>query len=271
MNTAKNHNHKISVIVPAFKEKKLQENIRMIDRVLKDSFKNYEIICVEDGYDSHFPHKKISYRSKNIKMISYPLNVGKGFAFLYGFTQAKGDIIALLDSDLDIHPDHLRLYTDLLDLIGADIVIGSKRNALSIVHYPPIRRLYSRIFQILVRILFGLNVTDTQVGVKVFKREVLEKVLPRLVVKTWAFDLEILVVAHHLGFKKIVEAPVELKMRKLGSKIAVGSIKNFFQDMLAIYYRLNLLHYYDRTPASYRGKNPIILKNKKTTRLAAAQ
>jgi len=254
MGGRKNHNHKISVIVPAFQEKNLQENLKVIENTLKHSFDKFEVICVEDGHNGHGSFKLKNFNSKNIKIISYPLNVGKGFAFLYGFTQSNGDIVALLDGDLEIHPKHLRLFADLMDLVDADIVIGSKRHPLSKVNYPLTRRVYSLGFQILSRILFGLNVTDTQVGIKLFKREVLEKVVPKLVVKAWAFDLEILVVAHHLGYKRIIEAPIELKMRHFGSKISAGSVRYFLQDTAAIFYRRHLLKYYDRrlTPANHK-------------------
>lgn len=239
------NNHKISVIVPVFKEPKVGENLKTIEENLKKSFSNYEIVCVEDGTQENSPQLK-RYRSKHIKVLSYPLNVGKGFALSYGFSESTGDIVAFLDGDLDIHPKFLRLFVDLMDVVNADIVIGSKRHPLSKVNYPPIRRLYSRAYQTLVRILFGLNVTDTQVGIKLFKKKVLQKVIPRLVVKAWAFDLEVLVVAHHLGYRRIIEAPVEFKMRSTGSKINSGAVRNILQDTAAIFYRRYLLKYYDR-------------------------
>lgn len=240
------NNHKISVIVPVFKEPKVVENIKIIEETLKKSFSDYEIVCVEDGNQNQDSPQLKKYKSQRVKVISYPLNVGKGFALSYGFTQTKGDIIAFLDGDLDIHPKHLRLFADLMDLVNAEIVIGSKRHPLSKVNYPFVRRFYSRTLQILVKILFGLNVTDTQVGVKLFKRKVLKKVIPRLAVKAWAFDLEVLVVAHHLGYRRIIEAPVNLRLRGMGSKISASAVRNFLQDMAAIFYRRYLLRYYDR-------------------------
>ncbi len=101
-----------------------------------------------------------------------------------------------------------------------------------------------------VRTLFGLNVRDTQVGLKCYRREVLEAVLPRLIVKNFAFDIEILAVAHHLGFKRIYEAPIEIKL-DFGKNSIVTSSKlfifayNMAVDTLAIFYRLYILRYYD--------------------------
>lgn len=239
-------NRLLSVIIPIFNEPKILENIQVIKETLSKSFSNFEIIFVEDGQTGDVPKKFRKYRSKNIKVLSYPLNVGKGFALSYGFSQSKGQLVAFLDGDLDLHPKQLRLFVDLMDLVKADIVIGSKRHPLSRVNYPFLRIIYSRVYQVLVKILFGLNVTDTQVGIKLFKRKVLNKVMPRLVIKAWAFDLEVLVVASHLGFHRIIEAPVKLQMRHFGSKIGFSAIRNILIDTVAIFYRLNFLRYYDR-------------------------
>ena len=135
----------------------------------------------------------------------------------------------------------------------ADVMIGSKRHPASKVEYPWQRKIVSVIYQLLVRILFGLKVRDTQVGIKFFRRQVLEKVMPRLVVKAFAFDIEILSVAKMLGYNRIFEAPVELRM-KFGDGVSTiassGFIKTSFAmlwDTLAVFYRLNILRYYDES------------------------
>ena len=100
----------------------------------------------------------------------------------------------------------------------------------------------------LTRLLFGLNVRDTQVGLKLYRRVVLEDVLPRLLVKRFAFDIEILAVAWRLGYKRIYEAPVELEF-SAASTITSRSfwtiIYRMLWDTLAVFYRLKIVHYYD--------------------------
>ncbi len=100
-----------------------------------------------------------------------------------------------------------------------DFVIGSKRHPDSLVHYPPSRRVGSWLYQQFVRLLFSLDVRDTQVGLKVFRREVAEEVLPLLLVKQFAFDLEFLAVARALGYRRIREQPVTLEYRFTGSGV----------------------------------------------------
>jgi hypothetical protein len=103
-------------------------------------------------------------------------------------------------------------------------------------------------YQTLIGILFRLPVQDTQTGVKFVRREVLIDVVPRMVEKRFAFDLELLVVARHLGYRQFVEAPVQI-VERFSSTISMRAVWNMTVDTLAIFYRLHILKYYDRTPS----------------------
>ena len=97
----------------------------------------------------------------------------------------------------------------------------------------------------LVRALFGLPVRDTQTGIKLFKREVLEHVLPRVLVKRFAFDLELLANAHHFGYQDRRSAG-EVNFKRVCSRLRLAAVWNVFLDTLAIFYRMRILRYYDR-------------------------
>lgn len=237
---------KLSVVLPVFNEPHIDHTLFQLKKELDQSYPNYEIICVNDG--SHDKTLKIlnQCRFKKVKILSYPMNVGKGFALCFGFAKSTGKLVAFYDADLEIDPKHIRMFADLMDITKADMVVGSKRHPLSRVHYSSVRRLYSRLYQLLVRLLFGLKISDTQVGLKLFRRQVLAKVVPKLVVKTWAFDLEILVVASLYGFNHIVEAPIKLQGRKYGSKIGWAAIRHILIETAAVFYRRYILRYYSR-------------------------
>jgi glycosyltransferase involved in cell wall biosynthesis len=170
--------------------------------------------------------------------------MGKGFALRYGVARSHGQIVTFIDGDGDIDPAQIALYLRIMRTSDADIVVGSKRHPDSAVVYPPLRRLYSATYQALLRLLFHLEVRDTQVGLKLFRREVLAAVLPRIVVKRYAFDLELLVVAHHLGFTRVIEAPVRIGHR-FSSTINHQAITSILRETAAIFYRKNVLRYYD--------------------------
>ena len=77
------------------------------------------------------------------------------------------------------------------------------------VDYPAIRRVYSWGYYILLLILFRLNVRDTQTGLKLFKAEVIKPVMRQILVKRFAFDIEVLAIINARGYK-ITSAPIEV-------------------------------------------------------------
>ncbi len=81
---------------------------------------------------------------------------------------------------------------------------------------------------------------------KVFRRKVLENVFPRILVKRFAFDIELLANAHHLGYK-IESAPVTLEFQRTAGRINWGDVSCILIDTAAIFYRMHILRYYDRT------------------------
>ena len=238
----------LSVIVPAYKqESTIQKDLENIDQTLREGLKNYEyeIICVVDGrLDRTFEEAK-KVKSSKIKVVGYEDNKGKGYAVRYGMVRSKGDLVSFLDAGMDISPKGIMMLMAHMEWYNADVIVGSKRHPVSRVNYPFLRHVLSLGYHFGVRVLFGLSLTDTQSGIKIFKRKVLEKVLPRLLVKRYAMDIEMLSVTRHLGFKRIYEAPIEVTFDEWTSRIAWSTIFRMFWDTLAVFYRLNILKYYD--------------------------
>ena len=104
-------------------------------------------------------------------------------------------------------------------------------------------------YQQLNRLLFGLDVADTQVGMKVFSRAVVDDVVPLLVVKRFAFDLELLAVANAVGHGRVRELPVRLEYRFSGSGVGWRAVARALIDTAAVFYRLRLLRTYQRKRA----------------------
>ena len=162
--------------------------------------------------------------------------------------KSHGDIIGTIVAGGDIKEEGLSMMLEHFRWYNADIIVGSKRHPVSKVQYPWFRKILSLGYQILVKVLFVLNIRDSQVGLKLYRRRVLEDVLPRLLVKEFAFDIEILAVAYHLGYTRIYEAPVELLFTGFSSITSKNFWRIIFRtlwDTLAVFYRLRILHYYD--------------------------
>jgi glycosyltransferase involved in cell wall biosynthesis len=201
----KNSNHFLSVIIPVYKqEKTIKKDLKLIDKTLQQIRYNYEIIAIVDGTTIDNSLKEIKkLKLKNLKVFGYKNNHGKGYAIRYGMAKTKGDYIAFIDSGMEIDPNGISLILEHMEWYDADIIVASKRHPASKVNYPVDRKIISLGAFLIARFLLGINVHDTQAGLKIFKREVLIKVLPRLLVKNYAFDLEILSVANRLGFTRI--------------------------------------------------------------------
>lgn len=247
-------NHLVSVIVPAYKqEQTIQANLKRVKSTLDELRYPTEIIVVVDGKKIDKTFERASTFTKNHsnnKVVGYDKNKGKGYAVRYGMAVSKGDIIAFMDAGEDLNTNGLSMLLEHFDWYDADIIVASKRHPASKVTYPWQRKIFSFGYQMLVRLLFGLKIKDTQVGMKFYRREVLEKVLPRLLVKQFAFDIEILSVANYLGYKNIYEAPVEINLAFGGSsgltnRKVLMTIIRMFWDTLAVFYRLRIVRYYD--------------------------
>lgn len=244
-----NNNHFVSIIMPAYRqEKTIEKNLLAVKEILDKLDYNYELIVVIDGkVDETFQRAK-RIKSKKIKVVGYEHNHGKGYAIRYGMVRSKGDIVCFIDAGTDLNPKGLLTLVDYFVKFKADIVIGSKRHAQSFVTYPFNRKVISFLSQQFIRFLFGINVKDTQVGMKIFKRKVIENVMPRLLVKKFAFDIEILAVAHNLGYERVFEAPINLVYDFEGSLVSKNLWRELFHtlwDTLAIFYRLKILKYYN--------------------------
>ena len=240
----------LSVIVPTYRQAKtIIKDIRRIEKVLGQIRYDYEVIVVVDGKKVDGAWESLrKIKSPKIKITGYDYNQGKGHAVRYGMARAKGDLIAFLDAGMDVNPNGLSMLLEHFEWYNADIIVGSKRHPVSKVKYPLQRKILSWGYQILCRILFGLNIRDTQVGMKFFRREVLKDVLPRLLVKQYAFDIEILSVAYRLGYKRIFEAPIDIEWDQKTSLVSRSILKTILKmlvDTAAVFYRLKILHYYD--------------------------
>lgn len=238
----------LSVIVPAYRqERTIKNDLFNIISTLKEGLGDYdfEIICVVDGFLDKTFEKAKEIKSPKLKVVGYRKNKGKGYAVRYGMSEARGELISFLDAGMDISPKGIMMLMAHMNWYDADAIVGSKRHPVSRVNYPFLRRILSVGYHLGVKLLFGLRLTDTQSGIKIFNRRVVEKILPRLLVKRYAMDIEMLAVSNYLGFKRIYEAPIEVRFNSTTSRISWSTIFHMAWDTIAVFYRLRLLGYYD--------------------------
>lgn len=213
----------ISIIIPCRnEEERLPEFLGIVRSYIEERAERFEVIVVDDGSADQTSQvvKDLQKTWAALKLISNPVNRGKGFAVKTGFFVAAGDIVLFLDADGSTLPDeigrNLHFFSE-----GYDIVIGSRavpghEGGVRAKWY---RRLFGRIFNGCVHGLLFSNIHDTQCGFKMFRRDVVRPLFSRLILHGFAFDIELLYLAAKLGFR-VKEVPVSW-VHKDGSKVSL--------------------------------------------------
>lgn len=233
----------LSFVMPAYNEGDFIEGaLDTLDRVVKDTDLRYEVVVVDDGSVDRTRAKATNYASKNghVRVIGYNRNVGKGCAVRKGFMEALGKAVVFVDSDMDIDLKSISSYVEALRY--GEIAIASKWHRESVVQIPLIRVILSHSFNVLIRLMTGVKLKDTQTGLKAIRRKAFEDIFPKLVVKRYAFDVELLTVANLYGLR-VVEMPANVRMQGLFS---LRDVWRMFVDLLGIAYRLRVLRWYQR-------------------------
>lgn len=207
----------LSLIIPAFnEERRIGKTIANYLNTIRDI--QFEIVVVDDGSRDKTAATVMEFVDRNVKLIRLDRNYGKGRAVREGLRVAEGNYLVFVDSDGATDCEALSKLIEILQS-GADCVIGSRYVNGSDVVVSPLRRLTSRIFNVIVNVLFGLGIKDTQCGFKGFRAEVIKPLLPALTIDRFAFDVEILWYLKRSG-ALVVEMPIRWR-DQAGSKVAV--------------------------------------------------
>jgi glycosyltransferase involved in cell wall biosynthesis len=211
--------YQLSVIIPAYNE---EDGIaEILDRVLsirpgleEAHIAGPEVIVVDDGSKDRTPEIVKSYQ--NVRLIRHQKNRGYGGALKTGFANAEGNLLSFLDADGTYPPEHFpNLCRAVIE--GADMVVGS-RMAGAKSEMPKTRRLGNLIFARLVSIIGNRKVTDSASGMRVFRREALERMYP--LPDGLNFTPVMSTRAIHEGLK-MVEVPIPYSERLGRSKLSV--------------------------------------------------
>jgi glycosyltransferase involved in cell wall biosynthesis len=237
----------VGLVLPVYNgEAFIVDSIRTVLGTFDEHGITIELVISTDGCTDATAEAARSVADPRVRVLEFSENRGKGAVVTEGLLVANGRWVGWLDADLDIHPETIVRMVAMLRQGEIDIVVGSKRHPDSVVSYPLIRRVYSAGYQALVRVLARVSARDTQVGAKLMRREVAEVTAPLLLVKRYAFDLEVLAVAAQFGFDRVEEAPITLEYRFSGTGIDRRAIGLMMLDTLAISYRLHIRHWYTR-------------------------
>jgi dolichyl-phosphate beta-glucosyltransferase len=178
-----------------------------------------ELLVVDDGSrdGTSAVADRIAATDPRVRVVRTSANHGKGYAVRTGVQAAQGELVAFTDADGSYGPEQLERVVAALE--RAPVAIGA-RLGTDAGAGPPLRRLASRVFNRVMRGLLGLPFSDTQCGLKGFRRGAAEAVFGRARVDGFAFDAEVLLLARRLAIE-VVEVPVRAEARQ-GSKVRLG-------------------------------------------------
>ena len=198
----------LSIIVPAYnEEKRLPATLEHIDRFLRTQPFTYEVIVVENGSTDRTTEVAETFAAEHPYVRVLHSRKGKGAAVKKGMLNARGEYLFICDADLSMPIEEVvKFLPPMLD--SYDVAIGSREVPGARRYDEPFyRHLEGRVFNWIVRVLAVPGIEDTQCGFKCFRREVALDLFPHQTVDGWAFDVEILFIAHRRGYR-LVEVPI---------------------------------------------------------------
>ena len=221
----------ISLIIPMFNEESiLPDTLSAVCSYIDGESEKYEVVFVDDGSCDNSAEIVRACGHKDVKVISYKPNRGKGGAVRAGMLSANGDYAIFTDCDLAYGLEAVGRFIPRLDNSGADIIIGSRKlHDEGYASYPLLRRIASKGFVWLVRALCGFELSDSQTGIKGFKTTAAREIFSRCETDGWAFDIEALMIAQKLGFNVIEESVTIINHRESKVNVFRDSLKMLFE------------------------------------------
>ena len=228
---------KVSLVIPAYNEDKAIKKV--VDEALEYAD---EIIVVDDGSKDNTARivKKNFKDNKKVKLFSHTANQGKADALRTGVSNATGEIVVFIDAD-DTYPcKHIPELAAEIRKNNADVVIGSRFMPRAPTNMSFTHIMGNKLFSGLVSYISSAEITDSQSGMRAFKREI----FPEIDVKAKSLEYEPKATARaaKLGYK-IKEIPIEYRERIGKSKIngAKDGIKILFSLISVAYSETTLL------------------------------
>jgi glycosyltransferase involved in cell wall biosynthesis len=223
----------VSIVIPSYnEEKRLPSTLQQVKEYLASSRWEFsEIVVVDDG--SRDGTADVA-RAAGARVLQNPGNRGKGYTVRHGMTDAKGDWVLFTDADLSAPIGELERLWERAEQERATVAIGSRALDRSLigVHQPAFRESMGRVFNFVMRLLTGLPFRDTQCGFKLFEAKAARSIFGRQLLDGFGFDVEVLYIAQHLGYKSI-EVPVKWN-DVAGTKVSMWRGMAAFLDPLKV-------------------------------------
>jgi len=232
-----------SVILPTYNERdNLPIIYYLLDKAFVDAKLEYEVVIVDDSSPDNTLEVaqaiQKSYGEKHVTIVSRQGKLGLGTAYIAGLKAAKGDRIILMDADLSHHPKFIPIMVDLMNKTGRDIITGTRyarTGSGGVYGWDFKRKVTSRGANFLADFLLNPGCTDLTGSFRLYRRRVLEEILPQIQCKGYAFQMEIIVRSKKAGFT-LDEVPITFVDRIYGeSKLGPREIFMYLEGLKTLF------------------------------------
>ncbi len=257
----------VSVVIPAYNEEwRILPTIGAIATHMSSRGEPWELIIADDGSTDSTVALIQDLRFANLRLLIAEKNAGKGNAVRRGMLAARGSVVLFADADQSTPIEQFDRLNALIHE-GFDVVVGSRAAEGAEVSGKSLsRRILSGGLRIVVSKGFGVSVSDTQCGFKLFTADAAKTLFSMQIVEGFSFDLEVLYLAHKLGYRT-TEVPVEW-IDAPGSTVDAAKVSmQFLRDLM----RIRLFDARGRyqnvdSQAATRGARAAVAANEKGTR-----
>jgi glycosyltransferase involved in cell wall biosynthesis len=241
-----------SIVIPAYNESsRLRPTLDSLLRFTQAQKWDVEILVVNDGSadDTAQVVREYGKAHPQVLLLENPGNRGKGFSVRNGMLHARGEICLFTDADLSSPIEEAQKLMAAINQ-GADVAIGSRwlKSELQTERQPLYRQAFGRIFNMVLRLVLGMRLVDTQCGFKAFRRGAVQRIFPLQKIERWGFDPEILFLARRAGLRVDEVAVVWAHCE--------GTRLNPFRDGVRMFGEVLRIRWYSMTGAYNAGAVP---------------
>mmetsp|Transcript_39959 Transcript_39959/g.58745 ORF Transcript_39959/g.58745 Transcript_39959/m.58745 type:complete len:246 (-) Transcript_39959:302-1039(-) len=240
-----------SIILPTYNER---QNLPLMFYLIHHTFQShhakklnltpssFEVIIVDDSSPDNTLEVAQSlqkvYGKSQIQILSRKGKLGLGSAYNAGLKVAKGERIVLMDADLSHHPKFILQMIEVMEGGGVDVVCGTRyRKGGGVAGWDLKRKLTSKGANFLASFLLNPGPSDLTGSFRLYDRSALEKILPKVKSKGYAFQMEILVLAKSEGMRFGTEVPITFVDRIYGeSKLGASEIIMYLKGLLHLFF-----------------------------------
>ncbi len=229
-----------NIIIPTYNEAdSIRCMIEMLNTVFLTLEKDYLIIVIDDNSPDNTSSIVKSLNNKNILVIDRPSKQGLGSAYMEGVRHCKYKYTIIMDSDLQHNPFYIIDMYKIALKGGYDIVSGTRyTNNGKVCNLSFMRKLISSTANNIARFILGLKTFDLTGSFRLYRHDVLEKLIKRVECKKFGFQMEIIARAEYNKYK-IAEFPIIFHPRKAGnSKISCTEVIFFLLSVIRLYFIL---------------------------------